>query len=399
MDKGDDPYQILGLSKSGDTTTITTSAIKKAYRELARIYHPDKNKHADASTKFAKISHAYDILKDDESRHSYDLSQQHNQKGYDPNGPTYSSSSSSRATPTTTPSTTTTTTRTTTTRRRTPMTTSTRRTTIPTRKTYTNAKRFNGNTDAYNGGELDDTIQSMSSKERTVINPITKGKEVITEITVTKFDGSVEVRTEKRQQQTHQKIDNTMKIRTPKSNKKKESTKNIEIKKKKDKKKKKKGVKKVEKDDEQQQPIPMGPNKTAFMNSPTGIATDIYTTTITLPSSASSNTTKTETKKKKKVIPSSTTTKMMMPSSNNSTNVSTNINKPKRKTQNTKLVHHRTTNNNNSTKNKIDDDVQSMSTKERTVMNPLTKHKERVIETTVTKFDGSVEVRTARTQL
>merc|ERR1712194_854264 len=102
-----------------------------------------------------------------------------------------------------------------------------------------------------------------------------------------------------------------------------------------------------EKDDEQQQPIPMGQNKTAFMNSPTGIATDLYTTTtITMPSSASSTTTKT-TKKKKKVIPSSATTKMMMPSYQNSTNVSTNINKPKRKTQNTKLVPHRTTNNNN----------------------------------------------------
>merc|ERR1712194_636318 len=107
-------------------------------------------------TMFAKISHAYDLLKEDESRHSYDLSQKHNQKGYDPNGPTYSSSS--RATPTTnTPSTTTR--RTTTTHHRTPMTTTTYRTsTIPTTKTYHNNKSYNSNTDAYNGGKIDDTI-------------------------------------------------------------------------------------------------------------------------------------------------------------------------------------------------------------------------------------------------
>merc|ERR1712085_171423 len=120
----------------------------------------------------------------------------------------------------------------------------------PTTKTYTNNKSYNSNTDgAYTGGEMDDTIQSMSSKERTVINPLTKCKEVITEITVTKFDGSVEVRTEKRQQQTNtNKIDDNMKIRTPKSKKKEEAT--MEIKKNKDKKKKKKAAKK---DNDQQQ--------------------------------------------------------------------------------------------------------------------------------------------------
>jgi len=234
MDKGDDPYQILGLSNSDDTTTI-----KKAYRELARIYHPDKNNHVDAGTMFAKISHAYDLLKEDESRHSYDLSQKHNQKGYDPNGPTYSSSSP-RATSTTIPSTTTR--RITTTHHRTPMTTTKYRTsTIPTTKTYTNNKSYNSNTDAYTGGEIDDTIQSMSSKERTVINPFTKCKEVITEITVTKFDGSVEVRTEKRQQQTNnnKNDDDKMKIRKQQKSKNKEEA-TMEIKKNKDKKKKKK---------------------------------------------------------------------------------------------------------------------------------------------------------------
>jgi len=90
---------------------------------------------------------------------------------------------------------------------------------------------------------------------------------------------------------------------------------------------------------------------------------------------------------------------MMMPSYNR-TNTSTNSTKPKRKThKTTKLVHHRTTNNNSNNNSKIDDDVQSMSTKERTILNPLTKRKEIVIETTVTKFDGSFEVRTERKHL
>jgi curved DNA-binding protein CbpA len=43
---------------------------------------------------FAKISHAYEIIKDEDTRKSYNLSQLHNdQKGYDPNGPAYYDSS------------------------------------------------------------------------------------------------------------------------------------------------------------------------------------------------------------------------------------------------------------------------------------------------------------------
>jgi len=230
----------------------------------------------------------------------------------------------------------------------------------------------------------------MSSKERTVINPITKCKEVITEITVTKFDGSVEVRTEKRQQQTNNNKkddDNKMKIRTPKSKNKEEST--MEIKKNKDKKKKKKAAQK-EHDQQQQQYIPM--------NSPTGIATDLYTTMPSSTTSSKTNKTNKTSKKKKKVLPS--TTKEMMIPSFNSTNISANSTTPKMKKTNTPTLRHRTTTTNkNHRKKTIDDDVQSMSTKERTVLNPLTKRKELIIETTVTKFDGSCEVRTERKQL
>ena len=107
MDKCDDPYQILSFYKSD--VTIDPSCIRKAYRELARMHHPDKNIHRknisnNSDHIFAKISHAYEILKDEDTRKSYSLSQLHNdQKGYDPNGPTYyDSSSSSTTTPTAT---------------------------------------------------------------------------------------------------------------------------------------------------------------------------------------------------------------------------------------------------------------------------------------------------------
>lgn len=95
MDKGDDPYRILGLSKSD--VDSDPSSVKKAYRVLARTHHPDKisGKDKDAAAhKFAKISHAYEVLREEESRRSYDLSQIHSsQKGYDPNGKTYFDSS------------------------------------------------------------------------------------------------------------------------------------------------------------------------------------------------------------------------------------------------------------------------------------------------------------------
>eukprot|EP00536_Pseudo-nitzschia_multiseries_P000835 jgi/Psemu1/234044/estExt_Genewise1.C_100117 len=53
------------------------------------------------------------------------------------------------------------------------------------------------NTDTFD--DDDDDIQSMSVKERFVVNPKTKRREVVKEITVTRFDGSVETRVERRQ--------------------------------------------------------------------------------------------------------------------------------------------------------------------------------------------------------
>lgn len=62
-----DFYDVLGVAKgaSGDE-------IKKAYRSLARQYHPDVNKAADAEEKFKEVKEAYDVLSDDQRRARYD---------------------------------------------------------------------------------------------------------------------------------------------------------------------------------------------------------------------------------------------------------------------------------------------------------------------------------------
>ena len=53
-----DPYKILGLSK-----TATLDDIKKAYRKLAKKYHPDLNPDPKAEELLKKINMAYTVLK------------------------------------------------------------------------------------------------------------------------------------------------------------------------------------------------------------------------------------------------------------------------------------------------------------------------------------------------
>ncbi len=62
-----DYYKIMGLEKSADQAEI-----KRAYRKLARKYHPDVSKESDAETRFKEIGEAYEVLKDPEKRAAYD---------------------------------------------------------------------------------------------------------------------------------------------------------------------------------------------------------------------------------------------------------------------------------------------------------------------------------------
>ena len=60
-------YETLGVDKSA-----SADEIKKAYRRLARKYHPDINKEAGAEDKFKEINAAYEILSDEKKRAQYD---------------------------------------------------------------------------------------------------------------------------------------------------------------------------------------------------------------------------------------------------------------------------------------------------------------------------------------
>ena len=62
-----DYYKVLGVDKKASQDDI-----KKAYRRLARQYHPDTNAEAGAEDRFKEVQEAYDVLSDEEKRRRYD---------------------------------------------------------------------------------------------------------------------------------------------------------------------------------------------------------------------------------------------------------------------------------------------------------------------------------------
>jgi curved DNA-binding protein len=62
-----DYYEILGLARSADADEV-----KRAYRKLARKFHPDVSKEKNAEEKFKEVQEAYEVLRDSDKRAAYD---------------------------------------------------------------------------------------------------------------------------------------------------------------------------------------------------------------------------------------------------------------------------------------------------------------------------------------
>ena len=68
MGRHGDPYETLGVSRSA-----SQDVIKRAYRKLAKKYHPDRNPNdPEAERRFKEVQQAYEILSNAESRAQYD---------------------------------------------------------------------------------------------------------------------------------------------------------------------------------------------------------------------------------------------------------------------------------------------------------------------------------------
>ena len=67
MADGEDFYQTLGVPRNA-----SQDEIQRAYRQLARAYHPDINHDPGAEDRFKEVSEAYDVLSDPQTRRRYD---------------------------------------------------------------------------------------------------------------------------------------------------------------------------------------------------------------------------------------------------------------------------------------------------------------------------------------
>lgn len=75
------PYSVLGVARNADA-----DAIKKAYKKLARKYHPDVSKEPGADARFKEINAAYDVLGDPEKRKNFDrFGEASTRTGFNPN--------------------------------------------------------------------------------------------------------------------------------------------------------------------------------------------------------------------------------------------------------------------------------------------------------------------------
>ncbi|EHL22814.1 MULTISPECIES: DnaJ domain-containing protein [unclassified Acidovorax] len=68
-----DHYAALGLAANASLTDI-----KKAFRQKASFYHPDRNTASDAAQRFAEVQKAYEVLSDDDARQAYDDNRRRN---------------------------------------------------------------------------------------------------------------------------------------------------------------------------------------------------------------------------------------------------------------------------------------------------------------------------------
>ena len=68
-----DHYTTLGVSSAANLADI-----KKAFRQLASLHHPDRNPDPNAPMRFRAVQEAYDVLSDDEKRQAYDDNRRRN---------------------------------------------------------------------------------------------------------------------------------------------------------------------------------------------------------------------------------------------------------------------------------------------------------------------------------